>query len=263
MNPDFILERYIPDLDAWHRIIKSGLSPRSPGEAEAIKREMQFLRKSFYAEIHQLETWYWDAERIEEAMSIPIDKPQGKDIALPQNVGIGFHLFRKTDKKGKEVDVLYADVKDGSSSILPMAIIIRTDKVQAFHNLEDGSVDLAHVPKGDLWFMLAARMTCFLNQKLTDVKKVKALTRQERRRIGMESPESQTEINLVRWRKIRYESNGTEKILRDKCWPVMGHVRWQWYPSDMVHKPIWIETHIRGNPNAPLHVRTRINSVVN
>ena len=279
---DFFLEKYIPDLDSWRPILLSGLSPHSPGEAEAIKRQ---LILNGLADLQQMETWYWDAERIEEAMSIPIESPAGGAIALPQNVGLGFHLFRKTDKKGKDIDTLYADVEDSTSSILPMAMIIGPDGVKSIHHIEKndlpeaptvapytyfrtsdgGSYVLASVPvpKDDPWFMLAAKMTCFLNQKLTDVEKVKALARPDRKRVGIDSPEGQTEVNLVRWRKVRSESDGEGKMLRDKCWPVMGHFRWQWYPGEGVHRLIWIDTHIRGNPSAPLQVKTRVNTVVN
>ena len=214
-----------------------------------------------FDELRQLETWYWDAERLEEAMSIPVESPDGKTVALPENVGHGIHFFRKTDRKGKEVDALYADSEDGARSILPLATIIEMDGVKCLCHTESHIVTFKP-SKDDPWFLLAARLTCFLNQKLTDVEKVKALPRPNRKRIGKGSPDSQVEVNIVRWRKVRYESNKAGRALRDKCWPVKGHVRWQWYPSDRVHKPKWIETHIRGNPNAPLHVKTRINSVV-
>ncbi len=276
MSSDLFLTKYIPDLDSWAQIFLSGLSPHSPGEAEAIKHE---LASSGFPDLLKMETWYWDAERIQEAMSIPVESPKGKTVELPKNVGIGFHLFRKTDKKGKDIDALYADVEDGTSSVLPMAMIIKPNSVEIIHHVDKKDIPRlpfyfktsngreygliqTSAPKGDPWFILAAKMTCFLNQKLADVKKVKALPRPDRRRIGKSSSESQTEVNLVRWRKVRYESDGKGKILRDKRWWVMGHCRWQWYPSEGVHRLIWIDTHIRGNPNAPLHEKTRINKVV-
>ena len=161
-----------------------------------------------------------------------------------------------------------------------MALIIRSNSVEIIHHVEKKDVPglpfyfktsngceygliQTPVPKGDPWFMLAAKITCFLNQKLADVKKVKALSRPDRKRIGKDSPESQAEVNLVRWRKVSYESDGKGKMLRDKCWWVKGHSRWQWYPSEGVHRLVWIDTHIRGNPSAPLHEKTRINEVVN
>ena len=276
MPSDFFLKKYVPDWDSWAQILLSGLSPHSPSEAEAIKRE---LALSGFSDLQEMETWYWDAEKIEEAMSIPVESPQGKAVELPKDIGLGCHLFRKTDKKGKDIDALYADTEDGTSSILPMAMILKPNSVEIIHHVnkndaprlpfyfttsdgnEYGLVQLP-VPKGDPWFTLAAKMTCFLTQKFADVKKVKALTRPDRKRIGMNSPESQTEVNLVRWRKVRYESEGKGEILRNKCWWVTGHYRWQQYPSEGVCRLIWINAHKRGNLNAPLHEKTRINKVV-
>ena len=119
------------------------------------------------------------------------------------------------------------------------------------------------IPQDDELFLTAAKMSCFLNQKLVNVERVKAALRHERKRWGMDTPESKSEINVVTWRNVKHESNrsGTKKEW-DKHWFVRGHFRWQPYPSEGVSKPIWIDTHVRGDINAPLHNKDRINVVI-
>ena len=80
----------------------------------------------------------------------------------------------------------------------------------------------------------------------------------------MDIPESKSEINVVTWRNVKHEFSGSgAKKEWDKHWFVKGHLRWQRYPSEGgISKPIWIDTHVRGNINAPLHNKDRINVVV-
>ena len=269
---DRFIQQYIPNNQIWQGLISTGLSPNSNGQCEAIKRMIvRTMALSQYPEntlkkieaLESMETWFWSGEKIEEALSVPLDSPCGKRVSLHENVGIGFHLFKRTDNRGKQIANLYADAKDGSGPVLPMAIIIEKQCVKCFHQHEDGTVGIFIIPQDDELFLTAAKMSCFLNQKLVNVEKLKAAPRHERKRWGMDSPESKSEINVVTWRNVKHESNrlGTKKEW-DKHWFVQGHVRWQPYPSEGVSKPIWIDTHVRGNINAPLHNKNIINLVI-
>ncbi len=271
---DKFIQEYIPDNRIWQELISTGLSPNSHNQSEAIKRmialiilnsqavESPLKCKAKAKEIMSMETWFWAAEKAEEALSIPLDRPCGERVSLHENVGIGFHLFKRTDNRGKQIPDLYADTKDGSGAVLPMAIIIEKQSVKCFAVHEDGTCGIFIIPQDSELFLTAAKMSCFLNQKLVNVEKVTAAPRHIRKRWGMDAPESKTEINVVTWRKVKYESNesGTKKEW-DKHWYVRGHVRWQPYPSEGVSKPIWIDTHVRGNIDAPLHNKDRINAV--
>ena len=269
---DKFIQQYIPNNQIWQELILSGLSPNSNGQCEAIKRMIvRIAASSRYPEntlkkieaLESIETWFWSGEKIEEALSIPLDSPCGKRVSLHENVGIGFHLFKRTNNRGKQIADLYADSKDGSGPVLPWAIIIEKQSVKCFHQHEDGTIGIFIIPQDDELFLTAAKMSCFLNQKLVNVERVKAAPRHERKRWGMDTPESKSEINVVTWRNVKREFNrsGTKKKW-DKHWFVQGHVRWQPYPSEEVSKPIWIDTHVRGNINAPLHNKDRINAVI-
>ena len=269
---DKFIQQYIPNNQIWQELILSGLSPNSNGQCEAIKRMIvRTMELSRYPEntlkkieaFESMETWFWSGEKIEEALSIPLDSPCGKRVSLHENVGIGFHLFKRTNNRGKQIADLYADTKDGSGPVLPWAIIIEKQSVKCFHQHEDGTIGIFVIPQDDEFFLTAAKMSCFLNQKLVNVERVKAAPRHERKRWGMDTPESKNEINVVTWRNVKREFNrsGTKKEW-DKHWFVQGHIRWQPYPSEGVSKPIWIDTHVRGNINAPLHNKDRINAVI-
>lgn len=271
---DKFIQQYIPNNRIWQELISTGLSPNSNGQCEAIKRMIALtlsqsqhlnsknaLKKA--EEIMLMETWFWSGEKIEEALLTPLDSPHSRRVSLHENAGIGFHLFRRTNNQGKQIADLYADTKDGSGPVLPWAIIIDEKQVRCFHYDEHGPAVFI-IPQDDELFLTAAKMSCFLNQKLVNVERVKAAPRHERKRWGMDAPESKSEINVVTWRNVKHESNrsGAKKEW-DKHWFVRGHFRWQPYPSEGedIFRLIWIDTHVRGNINAPLHNKDRINVV--
>ena len=269
---DKFIQQYIPNDRIWQELISTGLSPNSNGQCEAIKRmialilsQSRHINKNALKkaeEIMSMETWFWSGEKIEEALSIPLNSPGNKHVSLHENVGIGFHLFRRTDDRGKQIADLYGTAKDGSGPVLPWAIIIEKQSVKCFHKHGDGTIGIFTIPQDDELFLTVAKMSCFLNQKLVNVERVKAAPRPERKRWGMDTPESKSEINMVTWRNVKCEFNGPgTKKKWDKHWFVQGHVRWQPYPSEGFSKPIWIDTHVRGNINAPLHNKDRINVV--
>lgn len=272
---DKFIQQYIPNNQIWQELILSGFSPNSNGQCEAIKRMIALITlnsqtvenplkcKTRAKEIMSMETWFWSGEKIKEALSIPLDNPRGKRVSLHENVGIGFHLFKRIDNQRKPIADLYAD--DGSGGpVLPMAIIIEKQSVKCFHQHEDGTVGIFIIPQDDKLFLTAAKMTCLLNQKLVNVEKVKAAPRHYRKRWGMHTSESKSEVNVVTWRKNKHESNknrlGVKKNITRHF--VREHWRLQPYPSKGVSKLIWIDTYIRGNMDSPLHNKDRINVVI-
>lgn len=67
-------------------------------------------------------------------------------------------------------------------------------------------------------------------------------------------------VRIVDIRRRRYASQGREQYAReyDHRWKVRGHWRNQWYPSRGVHRPKWIEEHVRGPEDAPLIERDTV-----
>lgn len=67
-------------------------------------------------------------------------------------------------------------------------------------------------------------------------------------------------VRIVDIRRKRYASQGREQYAReyDHRWKVRGHWRNQWYPSRGVHRPKWIEEHVRGPEDAPLIERDTV-----
>lgn len=66
-----------------------------------------------------------------------------------------------------------------------------------------------------------------------------------------------TPVRVVR---IRHRANTPDHGAADSDgrtyhvrWTVRGHWRNQWYPSRSEHRPVWINSHIKGPDHAPLH----------
>ena len=280
---DRFIQQYIPNNQIWLELISTGLSPNSNGQCEAIKRQLIRLGMK---DLKSMETWFWSGEKIEEVLSIPLNNHCGKRVSLYENVGIGFHLFERTNYRGRKIPSLWERFEDEEGNnfpILPLGMII-TEQVVMYVVLgtDDVNLDMTAVSEEDLkekvffqiilipsdheLFLTASKMSYFLNRKLVNVEKVKAAPRHDRKRWGMNTPESKSKINVVTWRKSKYESNrnrlGIKKNIARHF--VRGHWRLQPYPSegDRVFRPIWIDTYVRGNINAPLNNKGRINIVV-
>ncbi len=262
-----IIKRYIPDKKRWDRIVNSHFSTSSAGEAEAVKQMLESHFEDLFFD--DMPTWYWHTEQIEEVLSMPdVDNLETESLILPEGIGVGFHLFRKINE-GKVADRLHL-----SKNFFPFAIIITPQREvlgiypnPVEENIPDNKqVVIAEALEKDIlrlvapavpahhpWFFIAAKMTAFLEQKLVDVLSEKALKRPDRKRIGMDLPVSQTEVNVVTWRKIK-DQPGTGKSEWDKRWWVRMHWRKQWYPSKNAHRLICIAPFVKGNPNMPLHI---------
>lgn len=67
-------------------------------------------------------------------------------------------------------------------------------------------------------------------------------------------------VRIVDIKRRQYASQGREQYAReyDHRWKVRGHWRNQWYPSRGVHRPKWIEEHVRGPEDAPLIERDTV-----
>lgn len=62
------------------------------------------------------------------------------------------------------------------------------------------------------------------------------------------------DLNIVELRKtIHQKKEGdSEEVDWQYCWTVRGHWRKQWYPSDQVHRPLWINPYVKGPEDKPL-----------
>ena len=267
-------------------MLEAGLSPNSNGECEAIRRQLIHLGLK---DLQSIETWFWSGEKIEEALALPLPSHSGS-ISLYENVGLGFHLFKNTDIQGERIPGLWQKIDDGEGNmipILPLGFIIEEGSVKCvLMRTDDPDLDWSAISDEDFekklfmevvlipldrpfhpFFLTAAKMTCFLNQEVVDIKKVKAAPRAERRRWGMDAPESKSEINVVTWRTAKERANLPGRNFKsernwDKHWTVKGHLRLQPYPREGTSRVIYIAPHFRGNLNAPLHRKAKINKVV-
>lgn len=77
------------------------------------------------------------------------------------------------------------------------------------------------------------------------------------RRAGMED----TGITVVRLRHLKTATGAA--VVRPKeyrhRWIVRGHWRNQWLPSRGVHRPTWINPHVKGPEHAPIKVTEKVN----
>lgn len=221
---DRFIQKYIRNNQIWLELISTGLSPNSSGQCEAIKRQLMRLGMK---DLKSMETWFWSEERIEEALSIPLNNHCGKRVSLYENLGIGFHLFKRTNYQGRKIPSLWQRFEDEEGNnfpILPLGMVITKQSVMyVVLGTDDVNFDMTSVSEEDFkekvyfqivlipsnheLFLTAAKMTCFLNQKLVNVERVKAAPRPDRKRWGINTPESKSEINVVTWRKNKYESN--------------------------------------------------------
>ena len=277
---DKFLQQYISNDHRWKKMLEAGLSPNSNGECEAIRRQLIRLGLK---DLQSMETWFWSGEKIEEAIALPLPISGDKKLSLYEDVGLGFHLFKRTDAQGEKIPALWQrrEEEDGSSGpSLPLGVMIEKNSVKVIslrldpdlgeEAFEKGFIALDLIPNDypfDDYFLLTAKMTCFLHQKVVETKRVKAAPRAERKRWGMDAPESQSEINVVTWRTAKQRAqfpgyNSRSERTRNKHWTVKGHLRLQPYPSERTFRVIYIGPHFRGNLNAPLHRKTKINKVV-
>jgi hypothetical protein len=71
-------------------------------------------------------------------------------------------------------------------------------------------------------------------------------------------------VNVMHLRKgliAPGEGEGDGSYLTHR-FPVSGHWRWQWYPSEKVHRQKWIRGYIKGPSGAPLIVKDRVANFV-
>lgn len=270
--PDRFIEKYFPTPDKWEQcVVQRGLGPRTPGEAEAIKRMVIHLRNqerynhleefvglapkaanvdALLEKIVGLETWFWSDKTIRDVLAWDLNPPNtGGKIGLPSDIGQGFHLFQFT----------------GEYQPLPSAMLITDGEVYPMTVAGIGEVGgtailsgQASIHKYPEAFMLATNMLCFLKQRLVENNRVKGLPRPDRKRIGINSPDSKVEVNTVRWRKGVYNDRRDDRVVgADFHFPVKGHFRWQWYPSrgeNGEYGRIWIDGYFKGDVNKPLKV---------
>jgi len=106
--------------------------------------------------------------------------------------------------------------------------------------------------------LLKAAWMMLQQEELVDTSEVES-SRGSAKRIRRSGNEP-SKVRIVDINRRRYASHGREQYAReyDHRWKVRGHWRNQWYPSRGVHRPRWIEEHVRGPEDAPLIERDTV-----
>lgn len=77
-----------------------------------------------------------------------------------------------------------------------------------------------------------------------------------RRAKRMDMPEQIVVMHLRKGMLAPTDGEGGEAHYSHR-FPVSGHWRWQWYPSEKVHRQRWIHSYIKGPEDAPLIIKKR------
>lgn len=266
---DFLVNA-IPSAEPW------GWAARRAWEAEAMKRLLALTLLPGYDEspeersrrnsdpfpsssaMVRAPVWFWQPSMLEELLSMPVSE----DVDLSFHAeGVGIHIPTWSDRGG------FQTVIPGSDEpwAYCLAMVIGGDGGAWQYDIRsDGS--------GGGWRTLrdaahgrntAALATALLHQRLVTVTSERAP--RAARRPGASPPLDETAVNVVTWRRAEPKDAGPDSDAspaeRDKHWWVRGYVQNHWYPKDGVHRPIFIDTFPKGNLNAPLYSRPRVNVV--
>lgn len=101
------------------------------------------------------------------------------------------------------------------------------------------------------WFYTA----CYLMAQRLAIRVHDPVERHSRRRAereGVRPPDAVTLVTLRRLEADRRREGGERDVDWQWQWEVRGHWRNQWYPSEGIHKPAFIEAYIKGPPEKPL-----------
>lgn len=157
-------------------------------------------------------------------------------------------------KSGKEFPYK-ASMRDGLRSMgyLPPRLMItslvpgqtvesrRDEFLERFKNHEDNTMK-----------MLKAAWLMMRQEEVVEVSETEP-SRNSAKRIRRQGGEP-GKVRIIDIRRKAGTSQGRESYAReyDHRWSVRGHWRNQWYPSRGVHRPKWIEEHVRGPEGMPL-----------
>lgn len=224
-----------------------------------------------------MQTWFWESENWHKAFEVPL--PKG-DMEPRPGIGVGIHFFRADGMERTPSVVVGRMSEPDYSGMLEIVAIVISEKndhavvgIDVGKTRESGKIQMLvypvdeRFPDNKMLKDLLIKMTVFLEYKVVDMEQVKA-PRGFRRRLKKGSPQeadmNRTSINVVRWRKFerRTDGNGNPIGGKDFCWPVVGHIRRQYYPSTGKHHPIWIEGHVKGNLNAPMKKKSLTINIV-
>lgn len=124
----------------------------------------------------------------------------------------------------------------------------------------DGNeVDVGGQATGAAWWWRVVQVTFRLMQQRLAVRHIERPDRASRRRAAVLKMHDETEIVIVRLRhedSPRSERTG-ETANYSHRFIVGGHWRNAWYPSQGIHRQIWISPYIKGPEDKPLIVRPR------
>jgi len=107
------------------------------------------------------------------------------------------------------------------------------------------------------WVYVALHL---MAQKLAMIPKhdVDRPTRRRAEREGQQAPPFIRVITLRRLEIAKVGTPGHRDVEWNWQWDVVGHWRWQFYPSEGVHKRVWIESYVKGPPDKPFKSTTKL-----
>ena len=236
--------------------------------------------------IPEEESWAWSNEMLEE-MSAFMGPDWSRISVDPDGPGFGVHVFERIRKITAYVyesnsyrwrRMSLDTVDDGIQFIQVVRVCQNDTQVTSYSPQEslrfDWNVSIGEKIAGLKrvekiyhnepviwnWFKL---VQCLLKSRAFDVQKESVpdrIRRQGRRKLGIDLD---TQVRVVNWRKVPRSKVGAtgDEAERDKHWWVSGHTREQWYPSKGKHYLKYIEPHVKGNMDAPLHRPVKVNYV--
>lgn len=121
--------------------------------------------------------------------------------------------------------------------------------------------EVAHLTEGAVEHPMVRSLRAFFGLHRARATSVthEALSRPMRRRLERAGLPSDP-VRVIDLRNPGDGSGRTVEARRDWShrWLVSGHWRNQWYPSEGVHRPIWIDAFVKGPSDAPLLVRPTV-----
>lgn len=82
-------------------------------------------------------------------------------------------------------------------------------------------------------------------------------SRTEKRQLGRIGYKEQPLLRVVKVRRLAPKESEVSRSVDWSCrWEVEGHWRMQWFPSEGVHRPVYIHSYVKGPEDKPLKAKT-------
>lgn len=149
--------------------------------------------------------------------------------------------------------------KISQHSGFPRLILLHVTPWYFGMSFDGNEIDENGVPTGAAWWWRIVQTTFRLMQQRISHKTVSRpdrATRREAKKLGIEDEREVVVVQLRREAGERHEPTGKD-VPWSHRWIVSGHWRNQPYPSEGIHRQIWISPHVKGPEDKPLIVRPR------